>query len=79
MKSNFAALWLPFAFAVGLSVISLVTYAVTAGSSAWVPAFVAFFPMVFFLGAQTHSRSGAQIQTLESRIRQLESRLPTDA
>ena len=73
MKSNFAALWLPFGFAVALSAISLVTFAATAGSSAWVPAFVAFMPMVFFLGVQTHTRSRAQIVSLEGRVRQLES------
>lgn len=79
MKPNFAALWMPFAFAVALSAISLVTFAVTAGSSAWVPAFVAFLPMVFFLGTQTHTRARAEIELLETRIRQLESRPATGA
>jgi hypothetical protein len=79
MKSNFAASWMPFGFAVALSAISLVTYSVTAGSSAWVPAFIAFLPMVFFMGAQSHTRSRAQIDLLAGRVRQLEANFATDS
>jgi hypothetical protein len=79
MKSNFAALWAPFGFAVALSAISLVTFSATAGSSAWVPAFVAFLPMVFYMGIQTHTRSRAQVELLEGRVRELETRLASGA
>jgi hypothetical protein len=65
--------WVPFGFSVALSAISLVTYAVTGGSGAWIPAFVSFLPMAFFLAVASQHRARAQVEALETRVRDLEA------
>ncbi len=73
MKQNSHSSWLPFGFSVALCVISLVTYAATGGSGAWIPAFVSFLPLAFYLGVVSQNRADAEVVALEIRIRQLEA------
>nr|CAA9288835.1 hypothetical protein AVDCRST_MAG63-4184 [uncultured Armatimonadetes bacterium] len=72
MKLTPIAVWLPFAFAVALSAISLVTWSALPNSGAWIPAFICFLPMTFFFAANAHLQTRAYAQALEARVRQME-------
>lgn len=66
--------WLPSLFCAALSGICLVTYSVTAGSVAWVPAFLCFPPMAFLFSAFAHRTTRQRVTDLEAKLRQVESR-----
>jgi hypothetical protein len=63
--------WAPFAFSAALSVIALVTYIATGLSGAWIPPFLCFLPMTFWLAAASARKTREQIKVLEARIREL--------
>jgi len=60
--------WLPFLFTAALSGICMVTHVVTAGSGAWVPAFLCFLPMSFLFSGFAQSRSHQRIAALEGQL-----------
>ena len=65
--------WTPVAFSAGLSVISVVTYVASGLSGAWIPVFLCFLPMTFWLAAASHRQTREHIKELEARIEQLEA------
>jgi hypothetical protein len=62
--------WVPFGFAAALSVICAVTHVATAGSSAWVPAFLGFLPMAFLYSGFAQSATRRRIAALEAQLQQ---------
>jgi hypothetical protein len=62
--------WVPFGFCVALSVICAVTHSATAGSSAWVPAFLAFLPMAFLYTGFAQSATRKRVAALEAQLRE---------
>jgi hypothetical protein len=65
--------WTPVAFSAALSVITMVTYVATRLSDAWIPTFVCFLPMTFWLAAASHRQTREHMKVLEARIQQLEA------
>jgi hypothetical protein len=60
-------IWVPFAYAVTIGFICLVTQVQSA--DAWVPAFLAFSPLAFLFCGAAHARTRRRITELESRLR----------
>ena len=59
-------IWVPFAFAVTIGVICLVTHVLS--GDAWVPTFLAFSPLAFLFSGAAHARTRRRIAELEARF-----------
>jgi hypothetical protein len=62
-------IWVPFAFAVTVGIICLVTRVLSA--DAWVPTYLAFSPLAFLFSGAAHARTRRRIAELETRLREV--------
>jgi hypothetical protein len=68
MNATTRDVWVPFGFCLALSVVCVVTHVATAGSAAWVHAFLCFLPMAFLFSAVSNYKTCQRVKALEVRL-----------
>jgi len=68
--------WVPMAFCVSLSFISVIAF-ISSSSGSWVIPFLCFLPMCFFFEAATTSKLQREVRELREQVAKLQEKQVT--